>query len=132
MFAALPPGSWSTTPALRGITHGAAAAVVVAPASGFNITHLEELSCVYVQIFKLSVSLYPEIYYSLSLISFLIVFPKKPNTVFLLLLLWLTHVLRFIRGESEHFELRNTQNISSFFLFRIYILDNTLAFVLSH
>lgn len=106
MFAALPPDSWSTTPALGGITHGAAAAaVIVAPASGFNITHLDELSCTYVQIFKLSVSLYPEMYYSLGLISFLVVFPKKPNTVFLLLLLWLTHVLRFIKGESEHFEL---------------------------
>ena len=109
MFAALPPGSWSTTPALRGITHRAATAVVVAPASGFNNTHLDELSCVYVQIFKLSVSLYPEIYYRLGLISFLVVFPKKPNKVFLLLLLWLTHVLRFIRGECEHFEWRNMQ-----------------------
>ncbi len=50
----------------------------VAPASSFNITHLDWLSRVSVQIFKLSVSLYSEIYYCLSLISFLAVSQRNP------------------------------------------------------
>lgn len=54
--------SWLVVHLLSGgITHTAAA--VVAPASSFNIAHVDEPSCVNVQISKLSVSLYPQTYF---------------------------------------------------------------------